>query len=213
MSKKTLGYVPYGTGRHQPFDQVYQRAMSVTPQDVAGGKVDALVIWGGADISPSIYGQKTAKWTGADDTLSQRDAVEVAVVKAAFLAGVPVIGVCRGAQLLCAMSGGKLIQHVNNHGRTHDVKTDEGKVLTTSSMHHQMMYPFDINHKMLAWSHNHHADQYLGEETAVDMTGKEEPEIVFFPHTKSLAIQGHPEFMDETDPFVLHCNNLIRQYL
>lgn len=213
-NKLVLGYVPYGTGKHRPFDQVYQHSKLLnTFEDVAG--CDAIVIWGGADISPSIYGQKAAQWTGADDVPSKRDIIEMEAIRTAIAEGVPIIGVCRGAQLVCAMSGGKLVQDVGNHAcGQHAIITDAGEEYQTSSVHHQMMYPFDVKHHLIAWSKENRSSRYLGEEGPMpEMEGKVEPEIVYFPQTRALAIQGHPEFMPDTHPFVQYCNRLVQEYL
>src|SRR5438067_2150266 len=85
----------------------------------ATGKDDGLVIWGGADISPSIYGEPVGPRTGAGHEPSFRDRTEMAAVDAAIKVGIPLIGVCRGAQLMCAMSGGKLVQDVQGHMGSH----------------------------------------------------------------------------------------------
>lgn len=216
MQTKTdliLGYVPFGTGQHKPFDQVYQRARRIRSMDDVAG-CDAVVIWGGEDISPSIYGEKASKYTWAENEPSYRDVIEMDLFKTAYNLGIPIIGVCRGAQLACAMSGGKLVQHVDNHGRSHEITTDKGEKLITSSVHHQMMYPFTTEHKLIAWSSEKRSKQYQGGEGPIeDMNNQVEPEIVYFPKTRALAIQGHPEFMDEQDEFVKYCNDLVREYL
>lgn len=74
------------------------------------GRLDALVIAGGADVNPTRYGaephQLTHGWR--DD----RDAWEFALLDAAAAIGLPTLGVCRGMQLMAARSGGVLEQHV-----------------------------------------------------------------------------------------------------
>jgi anthranilate/para-aminobenzoate synthase component II len=218
MSDLILGHVGRGTGRHSPFDQVYKGSVMVRPEDIRDGiPMDALVIWGGEDISPSIYGDKVSSYTSADEELSDRDRLEVMAVSEAMARGIPVIGVCRGAQLVCAMSGGRLIQHVNNHGRSHKITTFDGHNVVTSSVHHQMMYPFDVEHVMIGWSTERRSDVYIIGSDMNDekMFGQVEPEIVWFPKTKCLAIQGHPEFHGdpETDPFVQYCMAKVRQFI
>jgi putative glutamine amidotransferase len=73
-------------------------------------RLDGLVISGGADVSPQRYGQdpheRTTAWR--DD----RDAWEVALLEAADDGGLPVLGVCRGMQVMAVHAGGVLDQHV-----------------------------------------------------------------------------------------------------
>lgn len=73
--------------------------------DVAG--VDGVVIGGGDDISPDLYGGRLVASARLDP---DRDAMERAIVAAAFEAGKPVLGVCRGAQMLNVALGGTLHQ-------------------------------------------------------------------------------------------------------
>jgi hypothetical protein len=188
----------------------------------------ALIVWGGGDISPAIYGQKGNTTCGAEDHLSSRDRLEVAMVNKCVELGVPIIGICRGAQLMCAMSGGSLVQHVNNHaGGYHEIVTDKGKYYNCPSLHHQMMYPWvdggeGSEFEYIAWCEKARSDVYLGPPNEDDSDGKAirlklkgpEPEILWFPKTKSLCIQSHPEFITNVDhPFVKYCLDLTKQYV
>ena len=217
MRDLTLGYLNMGTGRHAPFNRVFPNGKSVQPDEVKKNAIDALVIWGGADISPSLYGHAVANLCGADSELSRRDEDEANACLNAIESDIPIIGVCRGAQLCCAIAGGYLLQHVDNHGRTHDMTTDDGQVIKTSSVHHQMMYPYDVEHKLIAWSTEKRSMRYIigNDESDPKMKDKKEPEVVWFPKIKALAIQGHPEFHSDpdNDPFVQYCLKLVRQYI
>lgn len=159
---------------------------------------DVLVIWGGADISPSLYNKAVSKKTWADDRPSRRDQIEWALMQRAKELGIPIIGVCRGAQMLCALAGGFLIQHVDNHGGTHPVITVDGEEIITNSIHHQMMYPFDVKHEMLASIPNQRSRIHLDVDT--DIPVPVEPEYVYFPEVKGFAIQWHPEMMNDNSP-------------
>lgn len=217
--KKVLGHVGMGTGAFEPFDQVWEGSMLVKPEDIMAGKVDGLVIWGGADISPSIYGEPVGPRTGAGHEPSFRDRTEMAAVDAAIKVGIPLIGVCRGAQLICAMSGGKLVQDVQGHMGIHPMRTSDGRTIITTSVHHQMMYPYNLpdeDYDLIAWSAPPRSLSYIGVDRVpmLDFNGSVlEPEVVYFHKTNALCIQGHPEFTDPDDPFVLYCNDLIREYL
>jgi anthranilate/para-aminobenzoate synthase component II len=214
----TLGHVGMGTGVREPFDAIYDNELRVTAEDINNGAdIDALVIWGGEDIHPILYNEHPSKFMYVSEGLSRRDIVESEACKAAIERGIPLIGVCRGAQLVCAMAGGRLIQHVEGHGRTHPIRTHDDLMFNTTSVHHQMMFPFDVEHKMLAWAvpklSNIHINQFgVSDER---MEREVEPEIVWFPRIKALAIQGHPEFVrdPDRDPFVQYCLDLIDEYI
>ncbi len=72
-------------------------------------RIDGLVVSGGADVDPALYGEQphpsTASWR------ADRDAWETALVRAADAAGLPTLGVCRGMQLMAVAGGGTLVQH------------------------------------------------------------------------------------------------------
>lgn len=203
--------IPGGTGRFSPFDQLpFTDFLSVTdPDDINDDDRGALVVWGGGDISPTIYGKHVSRRCNAGVNLSRQDGIEVALAKRAIQLGMPIIGVCRGAQLLCGLAGGHLIQHVDNHGGSHKVVTKEGTLINTNSIHHQMMYPFDVKHELRAWIEEHRSAVHIDvDEQGNDINNKPpvEPEYVYFPEIKGYAIQWHPEFMDahcETNQWLL----------
>jgi len=172
-----------------------------------------LVLHGGEDISPSLYGQKPSQRTGASDELSARDISEVLLAKRAIELGIPIFGICRGAQLACALAGGSLVQHVENHvGHHHDVITADGEIYSTTTCHHQMMNPWNVPHELIAWSAPSLSDRYIIEgEKEIEMPY--EPEVVFFPQIKCLAIQGHPEWMPKSSAFVQYCLKLVEEKL
>ena len=212
--RKVLGFLGCGTGAFRPFDQVFDAGERIVPAEVAN--VDALVIWGGEDISTGLYGEDGGVWTGADRELSARDKLESDAVNEAVRLGKPIIGVCRGAQLLCAMAGGKLVQHVDNHNRgDHYMQTSDGRVMEVTSLHHQMMWPFAVEHKMLGWSKHNLSNRYAFNAARVKtaMEVKEvEPEVVYFPTIKGLALQFHPEFANPADEQVQYTMELVREY-
>jgi putative glutamine amidotransferase len=76
-------------------------------------RLDGLVIAGGPDVEPDRYGAERDPRTGPP--ASVRDAWELALVDAAFSAGVPLLGICRGMQLLNVALGGTLVQHIDGH--------------------------------------------------------------------------------------------------
>jgi GMP synthase-like glutamine amidotransferase len=181
-------------------------------------KADLVLLGGGADIHPSIYGQKDVA-SGVGKEKSTRDIYELEVLEHAVNYSKSVLGICRGAQLVCAYSGGNLVQHVDNHtGPSHIVELDQdwdlGQVdpeleenqILTNSVHHQMMAPNPRHAQLIGWTPNR-TDRMLFDPAGsrrVDLyPDLRNPEIVYFGDYKFLAIQGHPEFYgDAFHPFV-----------
>ncbi|WP_354643450.1 gamma-glutamyl-gamma-aminobutyrate hydrolase family protein [Kitasatospora camelliae] len=73
-------------------------------------RLDGLVISGGEDVDPALYGEAPHPRTAA--TAPERDAWEAGLLRAAVAVGMPVLGICRGMQLLNVVHGGSLIQHL-----------------------------------------------------------------------------------------------------
>lgn len=183
-------------------------------------EADIVMFTGGCDINPKLYGCKALKSTYYNDA---RDAFEIQAfnkVKNNQLC----IGTCRGAQLFTALFGGKLVQDVSGHeGSYHALKlmTNKfGNILPkecmTTSIHHQMMYPFNIDkafYDVLYTSKVRLSAYYRGNGIDVDnIINYGEPELILYHLPNKpvcLGIQGHPEMMDQTDPYVKALNNLI----
>jgi putative glutamine amidotransferase len=72
--------------------------------------LDGLVITGGRDVDPATYGQ--APHPSTDPPARERDAWELALVERAIARGLPLLGICRGAQVLNVALGGTLHQHL-----------------------------------------------------------------------------------------------------
>ena len=184
----------YDTGCH-PFDAMAEKVeVAALPEDLV--ELDsALVIWGGSDIGPGYYKHPQSKTTYPHPT---RDRAEWALIERAVNLGIPIIGVCRGAQMLCAYAGGSLIQDVRGHaGRGHTVTTNTGEVFSVNSIHHQMLCLDEVDHELLAWTTNNISPTYIWKDDQVYVPKAEfkEPELVDFPHIKGFAIQWHPEAM------------------
>jgi putative glutamine amidotransferase len=74
-------------------------------------KMDGLLLSGGDDLSPLIFAQQPHPRLGEVDAL--RDEQEFALVKAALKLGLPIMGICRGLQVINAALGGTILQHIN----------------------------------------------------------------------------------------------------
>ncbi|MEL6453036.1 MAG: gamma-glutamyl-gamma-aminobutyrate hydrolase family protein [Pseudomonadota bacterium] len=82
--------------------------------------VDGVIIGGGDDISPELYGGEMVVTARLDPA---RDALERAVLRDAFARDLPVLGICRGAQMLNIVAGGSLDQDAYGTHQTRNVKT------------------------------------------------------------------------------------------
>lgn len=187
---------------------------------------DIVLFTGGEDIHPKLYGERKLSCTGAN---TSRDTEEVdAFNKVVKLVkkGKKIIcfGTCRGAQLLCALNGGKVIQDVSGHAiyGTHPI-TDGKVTMDITSLHHQMMYPFNMdrkNYDLMFWSAKTLSHHYEGGYVVVDEMYDAnrnmilEPEIVLFHAEgmpKCIAVQGHPEMMRPEAPVVRYLNDLVKE--
>ncbi|MFL5997924.1 MAG: gamma-glutamyl-gamma-aminobutyrate hydrolase family protein [Streptomyces sp.] len=95
-------------------------------------RLDGLVVAGGPDVEPVHYGATPDPRTGPP--ARARDAWELALIQAALASGVPLLGICRGMQLLNVALGGTLVQHIDGHAEVpgvfghHPVKPVPGTV-------------------------------------------------------------------------------------
>lgn len=149
---------------------------------------DLLVLTGGEDINPKLYGEKPIPGTSYSVS---RDSFEQGMVE--FFAGTPMIGICRGAQLLNVLFGGSMWQDTDGHHMTHpsfDKKHQQS--FRTSSIHHQMMRPGPKAEVLLV------ADQSSFVESEKELLLKDENpfddiEALVYPEEKVFCFQGHPE--------------------
>lgn len=172
---------------------------------------DLIQFTGGEDVDPMLYFEPPHPTTHSNP---YRDSKEAAIYNM-FEGEIPYAGICRGAQFLCVMNGGRMWQDVDNHavGGGHmlfDHETEESVLV--SSTHHQMMDPSPVtNHLVLAsasrtsmksdgWGNNIEQDK--------DEIGRD-VEAVWFPETNTLCYQPHPEFFDENH----ECQELYFRYI
>lgn len=117
-------------------------------------------------------------------------------------------------------NGGYLIQDISHPSR-HIVKTIEGDVYPMNSCHHQMCFPYELSddkYEVLSWTEEL-SDKYKmdGEltipEKALDENGLfKEPEMIYYPETRCLGVQGHPEW-GPGKPALDFINKIIREKL
>lgn len=178
-----------------------------SPEDVKDG---VLILWGGGDIGTSLYEEIPNKFC-TNYKPSNRDLEEMYYISQAIENDVPIIGICRGAQLLCVADGGSLYQHVEGHGVSHVVRLlDEGNALIkANSSHHQAMRP-DADAKILATAVGAY---YAYTEHNKELVLVDPPEVVYFPLINGLGIQPHPEWSNCPQEFIDYCTRKIKEYL
>ncbi len=157
-------------------------------------RVDALVLTGGKDVESVHYGEE--RHETADDPRPERDAWEFALFRAALDRGVPVLGICRGAQVINVALGGSLVQHLPDAlgEDTHrgdpgvfvpnDVRAEPGSLLASIFGDH-----------VVATCYHHQAIGRLAADLRVSgRTADEVIEAVEMPGRPFvLAVQWHPE--------------------
>jgi putative glutamine amidotransferase len=168
--------------------------------------LDGLILAGGADIDPDAYGAERHPET--KHTVPERDTFEIALARRALDRDVPLLGICRGMQLMNVARGGTLEQHLpESHGHhdhrrvlgtfddaDHDVRLADGSLAREVAG----------EHVHATKSHHHQGIGVVGEGFAV--TGwavmDELPEVLEDPSRRfALGVQWHPE-ADESSRFV-----------
>jgi len=162
-----------------------------------------VILGGGTDINAKLYDQYEDLKNDIPD--KNRDYKEIKVIEMAKLHNIPILGICRGAQLLTVVSGGSLIQDVNNHNcKDHEIICNN-KVIKVNSYHHQMMNPTNINSYLpLAFCKN---------KIATNITSNViEYEIIYYKDLNALAVQFHPEYEETSHPSCKLVKDLLKKY-
>lgn len=160
---------------------------------------DGLLLPGGGDMDPKFYGQERIPACGEPNLL--RDAAEPLLLRAFLAADKPVLGICRGIQVLNAVLGGDLYQDIkpfehlphNGHwAKVHTVTVRRGTLLSrilgqdtvlVNSQHHQAVDRVAPGFTLAA----------LSEDGIVEAI--EKPDARF-----CLGVQWHPEWLSDADP-------------
>lgn len=167
------------------------------------GRIDALVLTGGADVDPALYGQDVHESTQNPEPA--RDAYELALLRECEQRGVPVLAICRGMQLLNVSRGGTLCQHLPDADGGPDhmleagsftprkVRVAEGSRLGVVLGKRRVVVP----------CHHHQAVDRLGEGLVVSAVAEDGViEAVEDPTSRFLvAVQWHPEAGDDPSLF------------
>lgn len=178
------------------------------PADVIAS-ADGLLLPGGADILPSLYGE--AAHPAFDAAEAGRDDYELELARRALDANLPLLAICRGAQILNVACGGSLVQHIPDqvgtlvnhvvrespHTLAHDVWVTSGSLLDTLMRERLEGDTCAVN------SRHHQAPSALGKGLVATATAPDGViEAIEYPNKRfCLGVQWHPENFYRTGEF------------
>lgn len=176
---------------------------------------DLIVFNGGRDIGTEIYGENPID-RGIPRFKSYRDTLEINLYNHFKKSGKVILGICRGAQLINCLNGGTLWQDVDGHHWDHQmIDLLTGKIYGVTSTHHQMMRPAPgaLIIGVSSEAHVKRADNLVETFKVVnDLKQGQDVEICWYEDTKSLCVQGHPEYVPGSD-FANYVLNMIEERL
>lgn len=194
------------------------RRGNIRPEDYVS-ELDGLVLQGGSDVSPLTYGETSLRPEWIGDRV--RDLYEIDLLQAFIARGKPVLGICRGLQLINVAFGGTLYQDITlQHGGArehhdpdafdqhfHDIAFVRGSYLArlysgvevtrVNSIHHQAVKVLGSDLKVEALS--------VPDEVVEAVRWQGESFV--------LGVQWHPEFHNPGDPRLLDGYPLLREFL
>ena len=176
-------------------------------------EADLVQFTGGADVYPGLYDHDVHPRTLFDWA---RDVKEQHVYEQCLSRGIPMIGICRGAQFLNVMCGGSMYQHVDGHaiGQEHlmvDVLT--GEMISVTSTHHQMMNPSEKALVVAVASESTFKETCRDGVHRVQSERGEDVEVVWYESQRVLCYQPHPEYRDKEHDCQRYFFDLIKTFV
>lgn len=172
------------------FAKMFSRARCSRAKSVL--EADLVVFGGGSDVDPLLYGETPHMTTCCDP---KRDEDDMNLYLMCLEHGIPMLGICRGAQFLHVMNGGKLYQDIDNHYGDHRIYDIRSKdfIHKVSSVHHQACrYNRDGGMEIIAT--NGDARKRAINATERNDGPKADVEVFFYRESCCLGVQGHPEY-------------------
>jgi putative glutamine amidotransferase len=152
--------------------------------------LDGLLLAGGTDVDPSLYGAAPHPETGRPDL--DRDTLEGRLVREALEGDLPILAICRGQQMLNIVLGGTLHQHIEGH-RSEERDAHRVAIAAGSRLHTILG-----QNELTVNSRHHQAVDRVGEGLLVTAAAGTVIEAVEMPEKRFVvAVQWHPE--DRTD--------------
>ena len=199
-------------------DVVDRDSSALTLADYAT-ELDGLVLQGGTDIAPQMYGEEPLRPEWAGDP--ERDRYEIDLLKRFLSLGKPILGICRGQQLINVALGGTLYQdtetqkpgaHVHQDIAVYDDKYHHVEILPGTRL--AALYPGVQRAKVN--SLHHQAVNRLGDGLAVEAHSAEDGviEAIRLKGPQYVAgVQWHPEFLHGRNDGVLDAGPLLKEFL
>jgi putative glutamine amidotransferase len=158
--------------------------------------VDGLLVTGGGDIDPVLYGESRHPKCGIPS--SDRDETEISAVKIAIEMGIPVFGICRGHQVLNVALGGNLIQDIPSqvsNSITHSNVNERRPQHSVEIVDSTMLRDIERDNSIMVNSIHHQAVKKLGDGLRV--SAKSEDGVIEAIESTDgrpvLSVQWHPE--------------------
>ncbi|RJG02404.1 gamma-glutamyl-gamma-aminobutyrate hydrolase family protein [Noviherbaspirillum sedimenti] len=180
--------------------------------------LDGLVLQGGADVSPHSYSQAATRpeWSGD----RARDMYELELLHEFIEAGKPVLGICRGCQLINVAFGGTLYQDIATDVPSAIAHVDDAY----DSHYHPIHFPqgsslaplFAEHAEPLVNSIHHQAVRELGRDLAVEAVSGSDNIVEAIRYRKApfvMGLQWHPEFHRIGTPGLLDCTPILDNFL
>ena len=174
-------------------------------------RLDGIVLCGGADVDARLYGETPHET--ADVPREARDASEIALYKGAMQRNLPVLGICRGLQIMAVAEGGSLHQHLFDvlgdwkHREIPGTFVEHGARFAADSKIAAILGATDL----VVNSSHHQSVKDAGRLTVTGWASDDTIEVCEDPtKTFCVGVQWHPEAMDDTrifDAFVAVCRN------
>lgn len=177
-------------------------------------KANLIVFTGGEDVSPDLYGDNKHLKTWNNP---HRDEREQMLYSIACKEGIPMVGICRGAQLLNVLNGGRMYQDVGKHavGAGHLlVDTSTHQEILVTSTHHQMMMPAEKAEVVAIANEGGYREWVENGFVEREEVSNEDYEVLYYADTNCLCFQPHPEFTGaKWEPMKEYFANLLQRYL
>lgn len=179
--------------------------------------LDGLVLQGGADVSPEAYGESPLQDAWAGDRV--RDAYEMELLHEFVEAGKPVLGICRGMQLINVAFGGSLYQDIPSQmegaARHLDDVYDQHSHAVRFAEQGRFAKWFETSNGGQVISIHHQCVRSLGKNLVVEATSVDDGLIEAIRHTGHgfvVGVQWHPEFHTPGHDTLLDCAPLLEAF-